>query len=129
MSDEPNTISVAIVEDLRVVREGLAVLIDGTAGFRCSGAYRTMEEALAKIGAKNPLKTRPSRGKKFLAKGAKRRRKGRQDQKPWRPLRLRFAPFARNFFPPLKDCRGQKRPSRMTTCSSLLRHGEVTTYV
>jgi DNA-binding NarL/FixJ family response regulator len=28
------------------VREGLAVLINGSAGFRCLGAHRTMEEAL-----------------------------------------------------------------------------------
>jgi DNA-binding NarL/FixJ family response regulator len=48
------TISVAIVEDVRDVREGLVVLINGTSGFRCSGAYRTMEEALAKIDAARP---------------------------------------------------------------------------
>jgi DNA-binding NarL/FixJ family response regulator len=49
MPEAPNTIAVAIVEDLRDVREGLAVLVNGTPGFRCSGTYRTMEEALAKI--------------------------------------------------------------------------------
>jgi DNA-binding NarL/FixJ family response regulator len=37
---------VAIVEDQREVREGLAVLINGTPGFRCTGNYRSMEEAL-----------------------------------------------------------------------------------
>ena len=42
-------ISVAIVEDMRDVRDGLVVLINGTSGFRCSGAYRTMEDALARI--------------------------------------------------------------------------------
>jgi DNA-binding NarL/FixJ family response regulator len=48
------TISVAIVEDLRVVREGLAVLINGTPGFRCTESFRTMEETLARIGASLP---------------------------------------------------------------------------
>lgn len=51
---EAQRISVAIVEDLREVREGLAVLINGTPGFRCSGSYRTMEEALAKIDGATP---------------------------------------------------------------------------
>ena len=54
MEDEAETISVAIVEDLREVREGLAVLVNGTSGFRCSGSYRTMEEALVGIGANLP---------------------------------------------------------------------------
>ena len=54
MTSEAKTIGVALVEDLRQVREGLAVLLDGTPGFRCAGAYRTMEEALAKIGADRP---------------------------------------------------------------------------
>jgi DNA-binding NarL/FixJ family response regulator len=39
-------IKVAIIEDQREVREGLAVLINGTPGFKCTGRYRTMEEAL-----------------------------------------------------------------------------------
>ncbi len=54
MSDASNTIVVAIVEDLRDVREGLAVLVNGTPGFRCAGTYRTMEEALARIDATRP---------------------------------------------------------------------------
>ena len=54
MTDEAETISVAIVEDLREVREGLAVLVNGTPGFRCSGTYRTMEDALVGIGAVQP---------------------------------------------------------------------------
>ena len=54
MSNEAKTISVAIVEDLREVREGLAVLVNGTPGFHCSGCYRTMEEALARIDAALP---------------------------------------------------------------------------
>lgn len=43
------TISVAIVEDRREIREGLAMIINGTPGFQCSGAYRSMEEALDRI--------------------------------------------------------------------------------
>lgn len=44
-----SALGVVIIEDMRDVREGLSVLINGTAGFRCTGAYRTMEEALAQI--------------------------------------------------------------------------------
>ena len=40
-------LNVVIIEDQRDVREGLAVLINGTPGFRCTSSYRTMEEALA----------------------------------------------------------------------------------
>lgn len=39
-------LSVMLIEDQRDVREGLAVLIHGTPGFRCARSYRTMEEAL-----------------------------------------------------------------------------------
>jgi DNA-binding NarL/FixJ family response regulator len=46
---ETRTIKVAIVEDLRDIREGLAQLINATPGFRCTGAYASMEEALEKI--------------------------------------------------------------------------------
>lgn len=45
----PAVISVAIVEDQRKFRDALETLIDGTDGFRCSGSYRSMEEALEKI--------------------------------------------------------------------------------
>jgi DNA-binding NarL/FixJ family response regulator len=47
-------LKVAIVEDVRTLRDGLRQLIDGTDGFRCVGSYRTMEEALDKIGANLP---------------------------------------------------------------------------
>src|SRR4029453_13937554 len=43
------TIRVAIVEDRREIRDGLATIINGTPGFRCTGAYRSMEEALERI--------------------------------------------------------------------------------
>lgn len=47
------SIRVVLVEDMREVREGLAVLINGTSGFKCVASYRTMEEALA--GINDPL--------------------------------------------------------------------------
>ena len=50
----PQPIKVAIVEDRREIREGLAMLIGGTEGFRCTGSYRSMEEALEKIGRELP---------------------------------------------------------------------------
>jgi DNA-binding NarL/FixJ family response regulator len=43
-------IKVTLIEDQRDVREGLAVLINGSPGFRCLAAYRRMEEALCAIG-------------------------------------------------------------------------------
>ena len=39
-------IRVAIIEDRREIRDGLATIINGTPGFRCTGAYRSIEEAL-----------------------------------------------------------------------------------
>ena len=45
----PAEIRVAIVEDQRRFREYLAVLIDGSEGFRSAGSYRSMEEALEGI--------------------------------------------------------------------------------
>src|SRR5215510_13725873 len=47
-SNEP--IRVAIVEDDRATREGLAMLINGTPGYACVGAFRSVEEALRSIG-------------------------------------------------------------------------------
>jgi len=43
------TIRVAIVEDVRPLRDGFRMLIDGTEGFHCTGSFRSMEEALEKI--------------------------------------------------------------------------------
>jgi response regulator of citrate/malate metabolism len=48
-------IKVAIVEDRREIREGLAMLINGTDGFHCSGSYRSMEEALDNIARTCPM--------------------------------------------------------------------------
>jgi DNA-binding NarL/FixJ family response regulator len=41
-----DAIEVAIVEDDAVIREGLALLIDGTHGFRCQQTFGSVEEAL-----------------------------------------------------------------------------------
>ncbi len=49
-----NPIKVAIVEDRREIRQGLAMLIGGTEGFRCTGSYGSMEEALQKISFELP---------------------------------------------------------------------------
>lgn len=42
-------IRVVLIEDLREVREGLTMLINGTPGFRCTGSHRTMEDALGRL--------------------------------------------------------------------------------
>ncbi len=44
-----SVIRTAIVEDQLQIREGLATLINRTNGYRCTGAFRTMEEALEGI--------------------------------------------------------------------------------
>jgi DNA-binding NarL/FixJ family response regulator len=45
----PPEIMVAIIEDQRKFREYLTALINGSPGFRCSGSFRSMEEALERI--------------------------------------------------------------------------------
>jgi DNA-binding NarL/FixJ family response regulator len=47
-------VRVVVIEDLREVREGLTMLINGTNGFACAGSYRTMEEALKGISGTRP---------------------------------------------------------------------------
>lgn len=47
-------IGVAIIEDQRDIRECLTFLINGTAGFVCTGSYRSMEEALDRISHQLP---------------------------------------------------------------------------
>lgn len=42
-------IRIMIIEDHRDVREGLKLLINGSPGFECVGAYRTVEDALIGI--------------------------------------------------------------------------------
>ena len=46
----PAIIKAAIIEDRRDLREGLTMLINGTAGYQCVGSFRSMEEALPRIG-------------------------------------------------------------------------------
>ena len=42
-------IKVAIIEDQYDIREGLATMLKFTDGYRCTGCYRSMEEAIEKI--------------------------------------------------------------------------------
>ncbi len=51
---EQKTIKTMIVEDQRDLREALATLINFTPGFKCTGAYRSMEEALARVKSDRP---------------------------------------------------------------------------
>jgi DNA-binding NarL/FixJ family response regulator len=43
------SISVAVIEDEKEVRQGLSYILDHTEGFRCMGAFRSYEEALEGI--------------------------------------------------------------------------------
>ena len=45
----PQPIKVALIEDRREIREGLAMLIDGTDGYSCVSTFSTMEDAIARI--------------------------------------------------------------------------------
>lgn len=49
MAPEGKIINTIIIEDQRDLREGLQTLINFTPGFKCLGAFRTMEEALARV--------------------------------------------------------------------------------
>src|SRR5262245_8928962 len=53
-SSPPTEIKVAVIEDHREFREYLAALLNGADGFRCVGSYRSMEEALPRIGSSAP---------------------------------------------------------------------------
>lgn len=44
----------AIVEDVRDIRESLTFLVNGTPGYSCTGSYRSMEEALERIPQRLP---------------------------------------------------------------------------
>jgi len=48
-SSTAGILTTVIVEDQPEVREGLQVLIGGTPGYRCVGAFRSMEDALARL--------------------------------------------------------------------------------
>ena len=43
---QPQITQVTIIEDERRIREGLEALINGTDGYRCTAAFRSMEDAL-----------------------------------------------------------------------------------
>jgi DNA-binding NarL/FixJ family response regulator len=47
-------IRAAIVEDLPDMREGLTLLIEETDGYRCTGSYESVEEAIEGIGSDPP---------------------------------------------------------------------------
>src|SRR5438093_2622653 len=47
-------LGVAIIEDVGDIREGLRKLVDATSGFRCTGAYASMEQAIAGIAVNRP---------------------------------------------------------------------------
>jgi DNA-binding NarL/FixJ family response regulator len=47
-------IVIAIIEDQKRIREGLAALIDGSPGFRCGGSYESMEQALSQLPSVRP---------------------------------------------------------------------------
>lgn len=51
---EKDIIKTAVVEDMRNIREGLTMLLNFTEGFRCTGSYRTMEEAIPRIKHETP---------------------------------------------------------------------------
>src|SRR5215831_13944724 len=52
--ETPKPIRVAIVEDDRGVREGLAMIIGATPGYECVGKYFSAEEALRAINGATP---------------------------------------------------------------------------
>jgi len=47
-------IKTAIIEDIGQIRDGLTTLINFTEGFRCTGSYRSVEEAIQKIRSDAP---------------------------------------------------------------------------
>jgi len=52
---QPNQpIRVAIIEDDRALRDGLGMLINGTPGYACVGAFRSVEDALRSLGRGAP---------------------------------------------------------------------------
>lgn len=55
-SSQPHSgaLRVAIIEDHREFRDYLTALISGTEGFRCTGSFRSVEDALSRIGADVP---------------------------------------------------------------------------
>jgi len=52
--DRAETLTVAIIEDQNEIRCGLQMLINGSPGFRCVGAYSSMEEGLQNLSSHVP---------------------------------------------------------------------------
>jgi DNA-binding NarL/FixJ family response regulator len=48
------SITVALIDDEHAIRKGLGLLIDGTPGYRCVGAFGSVEEALRSLGGETP---------------------------------------------------------------------------
>ena len=51
---EPETLRIAVVEDDEAAQEALRLLLDGTHGFRCVGAYGSAELGLEGLGTSQP---------------------------------------------------------------------------
>jgi DNA-binding NarL/FixJ family response regulator len=49
-----DSINVVVVEDDQFTREGLALIIKGTPGYNCVGAFNSVEDALHQLGDKKP---------------------------------------------------------------------------
>jgi|SRR5215204_4040630 len=49
METTTGIIKTAIIEDMGQIRDGLTMLINFTEGFKCTGSYRSVEEAIQKI--------------------------------------------------------------------------------
>jgi DNA-binding NarL/FixJ family response regulator len=54
VTEPPRRITVAIIEDDRLIREGLSALINGTPGYCCTGAFPSMESALERTWGEAP---------------------------------------------------------------------------
>ena len=50
----PRAAAIAIVEDQAGIREGLAFLIDNTEGYRCTGSYGSVEDAISRMPSEPP---------------------------------------------------------------------------
>ncbi len=48
------SINVAVVEDDRMTRDGLGLIISGTPGYRCVGTFYSVEEALRRLAGQRP---------------------------------------------------------------------------
>jgi len=53
-AQEQPVLATVVIEDVRDIREGLQMLIGGTPGFRCVGAYGSMEQALERMSGESP---------------------------------------------------------------------------